>query len=70
VLDLSGLDFCDSSGLGVMVGLHKRLRGVDGGLVLAGVGEHLSRVLRVTGLTKVLATAADVDDACDLLKAP
>lgn len=68
VFDLSALEFCDSSGLGLMVGTFKRLRDTGGGLVLVGVREHLNKVLRITGLhTKVLQTAASLEEAAAVL---
>ena len=35
ILDTGGVTFLDSSGLGVLVGSHKRLRAHDGSLALA-----------------------------------
>lgn len=67
VLDLTSLIFCDSSGLGLIVGTGKRARAAGGGLVLIGVPEHLAKVLRITGLTKVLPTAGSTGEACDIL---
>jgi anti-sigma B factor antagonist len=53
-LDLSALAFCDSSGLGVMVGAVKRARNHGGGLSIYGAPEHLLRMLRITGLVRVM----------------
>jgi anti-sigma B factor antagonist len=53
-LDLSALDFCDSSGLGVLVGAVKRARDHDGGLSIYAAPEHFLRMLRITGLVKVM----------------
>lgn len=53
-LDLSDLDFCDSSGLGVMVGAVKRARDHGGGLTVYGADERFLRVLRITGLVRVM----------------
>lgn len=53
-LDLSALAFMDSSGLGVLIGAVKRAAAGGGGLALFAVPEHILRVLRVTGLTKVM----------------
>lgn len=53
VLDLRDVDFVDSTGLGVMVGLLKRLRSDGGELVLRGVRPTTSKVLEMTGLDRV-----------------
>ena len=63
VLDLSGVPFCDSTGLGVLVGGFKHTRARGGSFRLVNVSAHLERVLRITGLNKVFAVHADVDAA-------
>ena len=64
-LDLSDLDFIDSSGLGVLIAVLKRLRHIGGNLVLRAPSRSLCRLLDLTGLDKVFtleqpsAAAAD-----------
>lgn len=55
-LDLSHLDFLDSTGLGVCVSALKRLRTAGGDLELAGVPPSIRRILAVTGLDKIVPT--------------
>jgi anti-sigma B factor antagonist len=69
VVDLSEVEFIDSTGLAVIVGAFKRARGRGGELVLAvdldgGVG----KALRVTGLHKVIRCVPDLAGALGLLK--
>lgn len=52
-LDVSGLDFIDSSGLGVLIAVLKRLRHIGGNLVLRAPSRSMSRLLDLTGLDKV-----------------
>jgi len=52
-LDLSNLEFMDSTGLGVLIGCLKRLKEADGDLVLAGVQPAVARVFEVTGLDRI-----------------
>jgi anti-sigma B factor antagonist len=59
VVDLSGVEFMDSSGLGVLVGAHKRLARIGGRLRVVGVSPPVARLLSVTGLSRVF----DVRDA-------
>jgi len=54
VLDMSGLTFVDSTGLGVMVGGLKRLRETRRELILRSVPASSLRVLTINGLTNVL----------------
>ena len=53
VLDLSGLDFLDSTGLGVLVGAQKRLVQRGGELILRAPRPGARKVFEITGLDKV-----------------
>jgi len=63
VLDLSGLEFLDSMGLGVLVGALKRARSHDGQLVLAAVPERIAQLLQLVGLDEVFTVVGRVEDA-------
>jgi anti-sigma B factor antagonist len=63
VIDLSGVVFLDSTGLGVLIGSLHRLRSRDGSLALAGASDRVYKVFHTTQLTKVLTIADTVDDA-------
>ncbi|HEY2430126.1 MAG TPA: STAS domain-containing protein [Acidimicrobiales bacterium] len=53
VLDLSGLGFVDSTGLGVFVRAGKELRASGGGLTLRRPGERVAKLLEITRLEEV-----------------
>ena len=53
VVDLEGLDFIDSVGLGLLIGGLKRARANDGDLVLVATGRNVLKVLELTGLVRV-----------------
>ena len=53
VVDLEGVEFIDSAGLGVLLGGRERARGADGDLTLVATGQGVVRVLELTGLTRV-----------------
>jgi anti-sigma B factor antagonist len=55
VLDLSGVDFIDSIGLGVIVGMVHRLRPHDGSLAMAAPSPQARNVLQITQLVRVVA---------------
>ena len=63
VVDMEGVDFLDSTGLGVLVGGLKRARSHDGTLRLVCDQEKILKVFRITGLTKVFPIHATLADA-------
>lgn len=64
VVDLSGLDFLDSSGLKVIIGAHKALSRMGGRLTLRRPREIALNVLRITGLADIIPIemVEDVED--------
>ena len=63
VVDLEKVEFLDSTGLGVLVGGLKRVRGHDGSLQLVCTQERLLKIFRITGLAKVFAIHGSQADA-------
>ncbi len=63
VVDLDGVDFLDSTGLGVLVGALKRVRSTDGELRLVCSQPRIRKVFEVTGLTKVFDVFDNQDEA-------
>ncbi|MCY3910482.1 MAG: STAS domain-containing protein [bacterium] len=54
VIDLSGVDFIDSTGLGVLMGAAKRVRSAGGDIRLVMVGSRLAELIELTRLDRVL----------------
>jgi anti-sigma B factor antagonist len=54
VLDLGGVTFCDSQGLGTLVVLSRKATTAQTVLVLTNVADFLMRVLDITGLRSAL----------------
>jgi anti-sigma B factor antagonist len=63
VLDLSRLEFTDSTGLGLIIAGHKRAKSRGGMLVLAAVPPSTAALIRVAGLTRIFPPYATVGDA-------
>lgn len=63
IADLRGVDFLDSTGLGAIVGGHKRLRTNDGSLVLAASPDRIVRLFRITGLDRAFSLYPSVPEA-------
>jgi anti-sigma B factor antagonist len=54
VLDMAGVTFCDSQGLGTLVVLSRKTQHAGSVLALNNVGDFLLRVLDITGLRSAL----------------
>ena len=63
VVDLEGVDFIDSTGLGVLVGAVRRARAADGDVRLVCTNSRLLKVFDVTGLDEVFTIAESIDTA-------
>lgn len=53
VLDVSGLTFCDSTGLAGLVRLHKRAGAAGGSLVLRAPVARVQHLMSLTGLIRL-----------------
>ncbi|MBV9104320.1 MAG: STAS domain-containing protein [Candidatus Eremiobacteraeota bacterium] len=63
IVDLTNVDFLDSTGLGALIGAHKRAK-EEGGQVRLIVQEgQILRLLRITGLLGVFGVYHDVESA-------
>jgi anti-sigma B factor antagonist len=63
VFDLSEVDFLDSTGLGVLIGVYNRLRSRSGSMTLAGANDRVSNVFHVTQLTKIFVLHDSLEEA-------
>jgi anti-sigma B factor antagonist len=63
IVDMEGVEFLDSTGLGVLVGGLKRVRAFDGGIDLVCTQGRILRIFRITGLSKVFNIYDSVEDA-------
>lgn len=61
VVDLTRVDFLNSTGLGVLVGRLKTLQRRDGWMGIVASSERVLRVFSMTGLDKVFVIADSVD---------
>jgi anti-sigma B factor antagonist len=62
ILDLSKVDFIDSSGLGAIVAAMKQLGG-DHPLELSGLNENVDKVFRLTRMDTVFRIHGSLDEA-------
>jgi anti-sigma B factor antagonist len=54
IIDLSGVSFCDASGLAVLIGTQRRARLHATPLCLAAPGPQMTKLLHITGLDRGL----------------
>ena len=63
VVDLSNLEFVDSAGLGVLVGIYKRVKLRGRRAVVAGAQPYVTRVMQIIKLDRVFESFDDVPSA-------
>ncbi|GII61146.1 anti-sigma factor antagonist [Sphaerisporangium krabiense] len=63
VIDLTGLTFCDSTGISVFLGARRALAAREGGVVLAGLNQRIERIFRLTGVARAFATYPTAEEA-------
>jgi anti-sigma B factor antagonist len=63
IVDMEGVEFLDSTGLGVLVGGLKRVRAHDGEIDLVCTQNRILRIFRITGLNRVFSIFDSVEDA-------
>jgi anti-sigma B factor antagonist len=63
IVDLSRVEFLDSTGLGVLVGGLKRTRGTGGEFKIVCDQEKLLKIFRITGLDQIFSLHPSVEAA-------
>jgi anti-sigma B factor antagonist len=63
IVDLSSVEFIDSSGLGALVGCLKAARQAGGDLRIAGPNKQVTMVLQLSNLDRVLKSYSTAEDA-------
>lgn len=63
VVDCSRLEFCDSTGLNVLLGARLKAEAAGGGVHLAGMRPVVARVFEITGAEAVFVVHPTLQDA-------
>ncbi|TQK44986.1 anti-anti-sigma factor [Streptomyces sp. SLBN-118] len=63
VIDCSQLEFCDSTGLNVLLGARLKAEAAGGGVHLAGMLPVVARVFEITGAEAVFTVHDSLEDA-------
>lgn len=69
VLDLSGLEFCDSTGLRTLLDIRELLGERGGAVSLVNLNARLTKMFRITGLIKAFSVATDLAEALGAARA-
>jgi anti-sigma B factor antagonist len=67
VIDLSGVPFVDSAGLGALIGGIRRVREMGGTVVVACSRRTLASLLHTTGIDRIVTVTATVEEAAATL---
>jgi anti-sigma B factor antagonist len=59
LVDMSAVEFCDSTGMNVLLAAHRKAREQGGDLELAGPRPTVRKILQVTGLETVFTVLDD-----------
>jgi len=54
VLDMSGVTFMDSSGIGLIVGRYNRIKSFGGSMAIKNPGQNLLKILKMSGIDKLM----------------
>ncbi|MER5745230.1 STAS domain-containing protein [Streptomyces sp. NPDC002225] len=65
VVDCSGLEFCDSTGLNVLLGARLKAEAAGGGVHLAGMLPVVARVFEITGAEAVFTVHGSLEAALE-----
>lgn len=70
ILDLSKVEYIDSSGIGLIVGTLKRLKknNESANMVIFGLNEYLEGLFKLINFSKLIPIAKNLDEALDIVK--
>lgn len=67
IFDLKEVQYCDSSGLSAILVAYRSCRDNNGAFVLAGVQEHVRKLISISQLDGMLIQVPTVNEAIDLI---
>ncbi len=66
IIDMEKVTFIDSSGLGAIIGIYKKINAVGGGIAMLGTQPHVKKVLVFSGIDKLVNIYSnECDDIMD-----
>lgn len=67
ILDLSNVQYSDSSGLSSLLVGHRVCKNADGTFILTGINDNISRLIAISQLENIFTIVASVEEAVDLI---
>ena len=67
VLDFSGVEFMDSSGIGVVLGRYKKLQKSGGKIYISGCSNYIENLLDMAGVFSIVPKAKDFESAAAMI---
>jgi len=67
VINLEGVRYIDSPGLGVLIGALKKVREHSGRILLVCTNPQIKKIFNITGLVKIFEIFKDEDEALQIL---
>jgi stage II sporulation protein AA (anti-sigma F factor antagonist) len=68
IFDFSRAEFMDSAGIGVILGRYRKVLFIGGRIAVASVGSAIDRVLKLSGLYKIVEKYDSVENALNKLQ--
>ena len=59
IMDLSGIDFMDSSGLGLVLGRYRKMCDYGGEMLISNPCERVGKILKMAGVDRIIKTASN-----------
>ena len=63
ILDLSQLEFTDSSGIGVLIGRYKKVSGLGGKVAVVKEKRQVSKVFQISGIYEIIPSFSSIEQA-------
>ena len=70
VINLEGVRYIDSTGLGVLIGALKKVREHNGRIVLICTNPQIKKIFNITGLIKIFEIYKDEEEALKSFRTP
>lgn len=65
VFDFKELDFMDSSGIGMILGRYKLIKGLNGNVFIAQPKPNVEKIINISGLHKIIPVYDNIEKAID-----